>query len=99
MATSAATATVRPVPRLTKGYEQVAEHFRRRIRDGDLQPNDRLDSVRDIAEEWETTPNTVHRSIRLLRDEGWIEVSQGRRPTVLGVPSERVTPNEQENQQ
>lgn len=80
------------MPRLTKGYEQVAEHFRQRIRDGDLGPDDRLDSVRDIAEEWDTTPNTVHRSMRLLRDEGWIEVSQGRRPTVLGVPAPKPPP-------
>lgn len=64
----------------------MAEHYRQQIRDGVLKPGDKFPSIRDIAEKWETTPTTVHRSIRMLSEEGWIEVSPRRVPTVRGAP-------------
>ncbi len=70
----------------------MADHYRQRIATGDLAPGQKFPSVREIAGEWKTTANTVHRAVRLLRDEGWIEVSQGRVPTVIGVPAVNPPP-------
>lgn len=87
MATDLLAATVQPVPRLVRGYEQVAEHYRQRIRDGDLAPGVKFPSIRDIAKEWETTPATAARAVRLLAEGGWIEITPRRVPTVIGVPT------------
>lgn len=88
MATSTPLATVRPVPQLARAHEQVAEYYRDRIRTGHLAPGGTFPSIREIAEEWGgISANTVARAVKQLRTEGWIEVSQGRRPTVVGVPA------------
>lgn len=79
--------TVPPVPRLIRAHDQVAEHYRNEIRDGLMAPGKKLDSIRVMAEEWGgISPTTVARAIAILREEGWIDVSQGRVATVIGVP-------------
>ena len=71
-------------------HEQVAEHYRRKIRRGELAPGQRLPSIRTIAEkEWSVSTRTAWLAVNLLRSEGWIEHAQGRQPVVVGVPSRR----------
>jgi Bacterial regulatory proteins, gntR family len=86
MATDLLPATVPPVPRLVRGYEQVAEHYRQMIRDGGLAPEAKFPSIREIAREWETTPATAARAVRVLAEGGWIEISPRRVAVVIGVP-------------
>jgi DNA-binding transcriptional regulator YhcF (GntR family) len=87
MADTAVIATVHPVPRLARAHEQVADHYRSEIRAKTRGAGDKFPSVRDIADAWTISTNTAYKAVRILRDEGWIEVGQGRVPTVVGVPS------------
>lgn len=93
MSTPASATTVPRVPQLVRAHEQVAEHYRTQIRRKRLKAGQDFPSVREIAEAWGgISTNTVYRAVRLLRDEGWIEVSQGRVPTVRGIPGQAPGP-------
>jgi GntR family transcriptional regulator len=74
------------MPQLARAHEQVADHYRKEIREGHLAPDDRLDPVRAIAEAWSVSTHTVWLAMGVLKAEGWIDVRQGRRPVVVGVP-------------
>jgi GntR family transcriptional regulator len=69
-------------------YEQVAAEIRRAIAEGELQPGERLPPAKALAAVLELNPNTVLRALRLLRDEGLLELRRGRGVTVAGT-SER----------
>lgn len=87
MSASAPAATVSGVPQLVRAHEQVADYYRKEIRRKKLKEGQEFPSVREIAEAWGgISTNTVYRAVRLLRDEGWIEVSQGRQARVIGIP-------------
>ena len=86
MTTPALVATVPPVPHLIRAHDQVADHYRKLIRRGRLKDGQEFPSIREIADEWKISTNTVYKAVRLLKDEGWIEVSQGKQARVIGVP-------------
>ena len=58
-------------------YLEIAEAVRRLIVSGQLQPGDRLPSVRVMAERWGCTPNTVSRGYLLLAREGLVVGHRG----------------------
>ena len=58
-------------------YEEIAEAVRRQIAGGDLQPGDRLPTVRDMAAQWGCTPGTVSRAYAILADEGLVSGRRG----------------------
>jgi molybdate-binding protein/DNA-binding transcriptional regulator YhcF (GntR family) len=58
-------------------YQEIAESLRQQIAQGNLQPGDRLPSVRDTALQWRCTPGTVGRAYRQLADEGLIDGHRG----------------------
>lgn len=58
-------------------YLEIAETVRRLIISGELAPGDRLPPVREMAERWNCTRNTVSRSYGLLGSEGWISAHRG----------------------
>ena len=49
---------------------QLADSFRARITDGTWKPGQKIPSVRDLAIEAGTNPNTVQRALAALDDEG-----------------------------
>ena len=49
---------------------QLADNFRARITDGTWKPGQKIPSVRDLAIEAGTNPNTVQRALAALDDEG-----------------------------
>jgi DNA-binding transcriptional MocR family regulator len=53
-------------------YEQVADRIRGLIKEGTLQPGDRLPSVRKLREQWSVSVSTVLEAYRLLEDRGFI---------------------------
>ena len=67
-------------------HDQVAAQIRRAIADGEAKPGDRLPPARDLAAVMQVNTNTVLRALRLLRDEGLLELRQGRGIRVSGTP-------------
>ena len=59
-------------------HEQVAAQIRRAIAEGEARPGERLPPARHL--------NTVLRALRQLRDEGLLELVQGRGSRVTGTP-------------
>lgn len=49
---------------------QLADSFRGRITDGTWKPGEKIPSVRDLAIEAGTNPNTVQRALSALDEEG-----------------------------
>jgi len=66
-------------------FEQIADHFRRRIEDGEISPGERLPTVRQIAEQWQVARQTVGRAIELLKEGGYVTTG-GRAGTVVLDP-------------
>ncbi len=58
-------------------YLEIAEAIRRLIVSGEVQPGERLPSVRAMAERWRCTPNTVSRAYSVLMDEGLVSAHRG----------------------
>jgi DNA-binding transcriptional regulator YhcF (GntR family) len=54
-------------------YEQIRSQFAAQVANGDLQPGDRLPTVRRLAEDLRLAPNTVARAYRELEQAGVIE--------------------------
>ena len=67
-------------------YLQVAAQIRRAIADGVAMPGERLPPARDLATVLGVNTNTVLRSLRLLQDEGLLELRRRRGITVAGTP-------------
>jgi GntR family transcriptional regulator len=67
-------------------HEQVAASIRRAIADGEAAPGQRIPQVRDLAAVLGVNKNTVLRALRILRDEGLLEMGRGRAITVTGGP-------------
>jgi len=67
-------------------HEQVAAQIRQAIADGEAKPGGRLPPARHLAAVMGVNTNTVLRALRLLRDEGLLELVQGRGIRVTGTP-------------
>jgi GntR family transcriptional regulator len=67
-------------------YQQVAAEIRRAIADGEAKPGERMPLAKDLATVLGVNRNTVLRALRELRDEGLLEMRQGRGITVAGTP-------------
>ena len=67
-------------------HEQVAAEIRRAIADGEAGPGDHIPQARDLAAVLGVNRNTVLRALRLLRDEGLLEMGRGRAIRVTGGP-------------
>ncbi|MGH3261961.1 MAG: GntR family transcriptional regulator [Trebonia sp.] len=67
-------------------HEQAAAEIRRAIANGEAAPGDRIPQAKDIAAVLGVNTNTVLRALRLLRDEGLLEMGRGRAIRVAGTP-------------
>ena len=72
----------------TNLHEQVAAEIRRAISNGEAKPGERIPQARDLATVLGVNTNTVLRPLRLLRDEGLLEMGRGRAITVTGTPDQ-----------
>jgi len=71
-------------------HEQVASEIRRAIAEGEALPGERIPQAKDLAAVLGVNTNTVLRALRILRDEGLLEVGRGRAITVAGTPERGV---------
>lgn len=69
-------------------YLQLVHQFRHLITSRQLDSNDRLPSVRDLAAQLEINPGTVALAYRTLQQEGLIESQRGRGTFVTPLPDE-----------
>lgn len=53
-------------------YLQVVEEVKSKILGGQLQPGDKLESVREMASRLEVNPNTIQRAFLELEHQGFI---------------------------
>jgi GntR family transcriptional regulator len=67
-------------------HEQVAIELRRAISAGEAKPGDRMPQAKDLAAVLGVNTNTVLKALRLLRDQGLLEVGRGRGIKVAGTP-------------
>jgi len=66
-------------------YEQVAAEVRRAIADGEVKPGERMPLAKDLATVLGVNTNTVLRALRILQEEGLLELRRGRGITVAGT--------------
>jgi integrase len=70
-------------PQLPRGpYETIAAELREQIAAGQLRAGNQLPTIADLAARHGVAVGTAHRALDLLRSEGLVEVSRGRRATV-----------------
>lgn len=74
-------------------HEQVAAEIRRAIADGEAQPGERLPPARHLAAVMGVNANTVLRALRILRDEGLLEMRPRRGISVVGKPTDSAVRN------
>jgi GntR family transcriptional regulator len=67
-------------------HDQVAAEIRRAIAEGEAGPGDRIPQAKDLAAVLGVNTNTVLRALRVLRDEGLLELGRGRAIVVAGTP-------------
>ena len=72
----------------TPVYLQLAAILRALIASGELAPESRLPSETTLMQEHGIARETARKAVRVLRDEGLVEIVQGRRAFVV-PPSER----------
>ena len=79
----------RPVPvQSARGpYERIAATLRDDIHAGRLKPGDQLPTVAELAVANTVAVGTAHRAMALLKDEGLIDVTRGRRAIVVAGAS------------
>ena len=58
-------------------HDQVAAEIRRDIAEGEAGPGDRIPQAKDLAAVLGVNTNTVLRALRVLRDEGLLELGRG----------------------
>ena len=84
---AATMASLIPQPTVSKQprspYQTIAADLRHQIRAGTLRPGDRLPRVTDLATRPQVSVGTAYRAVALLRQEGLVGVSRGRRATVV----------------
>ena len=74
-------------------YQQIKDGLRTMIVTGAIEPNGRVPSVRDLAQELAINPNTIQRAYRELESEGYIYSVPGKGSFAgekRGVGAERV---------
>ena len=68
-------------------YEQIADDLRAAIKEGRLQPGDRLPTEREHASRYGVAVGTYRQALSVLRQEGWLATHK-RHGTVVLRPEE-----------
>jgi GntR family transcriptional regulator, transcriptional repressor for pyruvate dehydrogenase complex len=74
-----------------KIYEEVAETIHDMIRAGQLKPGDKLDSVQQLAENFQVGRSAIREALTALRAMGLIEIRQGEGTYVREFETEQIS--------
>src|SRR5215471_13795804 len=83
-----------PAVNSLRRYQQIAAAIERAVADGQYQPGQRLDSERDLAEEFGVSRPTVRRAVIALEMRGLLESKQGSGVYVRRVTATAAAPRE-----
>src|SRR5690349_2308499 len=64
-------------------FELIAEQIEKRILDGELKSGDRLPTERDLAEQFHASRTAVREAMKILAQQGLIEMRPGRGTIVI----------------
>ncbi|MBS4206028.1 FadR/GntR family transcriptional regulator [Lederbergia citrea] len=73
-----------------KLYEEVAEAIHESIRSGQLKPGDRLDSVEQLAENFQVGRSAIREALSALRAMGLVEMKQGEGTYIKEFSSDQI---------
>ena len=73
-------------------YAQIIDSFKRLIITGALKPEDKVPSVRDLAQAITVNPNTVQKAYRELENQGYIYTVLGQGSFISTPKTEETTP-------
>lgn len=76
-------------------YVRLADHIQARIAAGELGPNTRLRSERDLSREYGVAYGTIRSTARVLRDRGLIVTSPGKGTYIVGPKPTGATPSDE----
>ena len=68
-------------------YEQIADHYKQLILSGVMQEDEQMPSVRALAVELATNPNTIQKAYAELTREGFMYTVKGKGNCVAGNPN------------
>lgn len=74
-----------------KIYEEVADAIHGMIRSGELKPGDKLDSVQQLAENFQVGRSAIREALTALRAMGLIEIRQGEGTYVREFETEQIS--------
>lgn len=74
-----------------KLYEEVAEAIYEMIRNGQLKPGDKLDSVQQLAENFQVGRSAIREALSALRAMGLVEIKQGEGTYINGFGSDQIS--------
>lgn len=74
----------------TTGYADIADHYRDRIRNGAMQPGDRMPPIREVMETWGVSNATAVRAYKVLKAEGLTRSSTGTGTVVARPASDNI---------
>ena len=72
-------------------YSQIIDNFKRLIITGALHPDDKVPSIRDLAQAITVNPNTVQKAYRELESQGYFYTVLGQ-GSFIAMPPESETP-------
>ncbi len=74
-----------------KIYEEVAEALHEMIRTGELSPGDRLDSVQQLAENFQVGRSAIREALSALKAIGLVEMRQGEGTFIKSFEAKQIT--------
>jgi GntR family transcriptional regulator len=57
--------------------QQIAAILRAKIAAGDYPPETKIPSILELKDEYEVSPETARKALRILRQEGWVQMVPG----------------------
>lgn len=73
------------------GYADIAAHFRRQIDTGELNPGDRLPTLREVMQQFEVAQQTASRAYKALKAEGLTRATTGGGTVVAETGSDNTS--------